>query len=94
MNKPFEFNEAANSPDFTDEEVQSAIPTSTADDIAPHLTDQTCTGCGKPLHVTGHEKRFRFPHFYWRSRLKCPEGHHDQRVFQVTWLYEVQHVPR
>ncbi len=88
MNEVFVFDEKANSPDLTDAEVESALATSCNDDIVPHLKDQACPTCGKPLGVTGHEKRFRFPHFYWRSRMLCPEGHTDQRVFQVTWLYE------
>lgn len=96
MNQPpeFVFDENANSPDLTDAEVLGAIPTTHSEDIVPHLKEQVCSECGKPLMVTDHEKRFRFPHFYWRSRLICDEGHKDTRVFQVTWLYEATHMPR
>lgn len=94
MNKPFEFNEAANSPDLSDAEVLGAIATSRAEDIVPHLAGQVCSQCGRAMMVSTHEKRFRYPHFYWRSKLCCSADHVDQRVFQVTWLYERQHIPR
>jgi hypothetical protein len=87
VNKQFEFNAGANSPDLTDEEVASAIPTSGIEDIVPQLRDQICS-CGKALGILGHKKLFRFPHFYWRARLVCVDGHPAQKVFQVTWLYE------
>jgi hypothetical protein len=93
--KPFVFDESANSPDLSDEEVSGAIPTARAEDIVPHLADQKCRDCGKTLAVTFHEKRFRYPHFYWRSGLRCPDEHTEERVFQVTWLYEGTHlIPR
>jgi hypothetical protein len=86
--RSFKFTEEANSPDLTDGEVASAIPTGSADDIARGLTDQVCAVCGKMLGVLKHEKRFRHPHLYWRSLMRCPDGHTDQRVFQVTWLFK------
>ena len=86
MNTVFQFNEAANSPDLTDDEVASAISTSRAEDLPPHLKSQACA-CGEILEVRSHEKRFRFPHFYWRVSLVCGSGHVAQKVFQATWLY-------
>ena len=87
MNKPFQFTEAVNSPDLTDEEVASAIPTSCADDITPHV-EAPCGTCGKPWVKESHRKRFRFPHFYSRVILTCPDGHQEKKVFQATWLYQ------
>jgi hypothetical protein len=86
MSAGFQYDEKANSDDLSDEEIEQALSTSSNEDIAKGLIDQKCLTCGKTLQVLRHEKRFRFPHFYWRSRMTCSDGHSEQRVFQVTWL--------
>ena len=83
----FEFNECANSPDLTDAEIASAVPTGSAEDMRPFV-EALCGTCGKPWVRESHQKRFRFPHFYSRVRVVCPEGHEESKIFQVTWLYK------
>ncbi len=87
MTQPFVFDESANSSDLTDADVLGAVPTSCAADITAYV-EAPCRTCGKPWVREKHEKRFRFPHFYSRVKLMCPEGHTDQRVFQITWVYQ------
>lgn len=88
MTQPFVFDEKANSPDLTDAEVEGAIATSCAEDIRNGLASETaCLTCAKAWVKERHAKRFRYPHFYSRVTLTCPEGHTKQVVFQTTWLW-------
>jgi hypothetical protein len=87
MSNGFQFDEKANSPDLTDEEIASAVATSSTEDLIPFL-ETPCGTCGKPWVRERHEKRFRFPHFYSRVKLVCPEGHEERKIFQMTWLYQ------
>jgi len=83
----FQFDESANSPDLTDEEIASAIVTSNNEDAILHL-GQDCVRCGEPFHIVRAKKLFRFPHFYSRMGLECSQGHKETKLFQVTWLYK------
>jgi predicted RNA-binding Zn-ribbon protein involved in translation (DUF1610 family) len=88
MSTAYVYDEKANSKDLTDEEIASALPTSCVEEIADHLGFTVCPECGEGAVVRADQKRFRFPHFYWRSLMKCDGGHAFQKVFQVTWLYK------
>ena len=88
MNTGFKYDEGANSKDLTDEEVASALATSCVEDIAKHLKEAACPQCKEAPASRKDERRFRYPHAYWRSVLKCANGHTFQRVFQVTWLHK------
>lgn len=88
MSAAFVYDEKANSKDLTDEEIASALPTGSVKEIADHLGPAVCPECGGGAVARADQKRFRFPHFYWRALMKCKAGHAFQKVFQVTWLYK------
>jgi hypothetical protein len=87
MNQVFQFDESANSPDLTDEEIASAVMTSSSEDAIGYLEGQDCVKCGGPFRLVRSKKLFRFPHFYSRMSFECPQGHAEVRLLQVTWIY-------
>lgn len=79
-------NDLEDSTDLTDEQVQSAIPTSALEGLRDDLAAQVCP-CGGSLVACRHAFRRRAPHVYWRAHLRCTRGGHEVVVvYRADWL--------
>lgn len=78
------------SEDLTDVEVENAIPTEKADDLAHLIAEEVKHNPDSPetggFTVQAHELRRRGEHLYWRVRLVSSSEPVKILVFQVDWL--------
>ena len=74
------------SPDLTDEEVQTAVATDNTGDLSRRLGTFLRESPGTQLEA--HELRRRKPHLYWRVKLKTPTGEDQSLIFQADWLQQ------
>lgn len=72
------------SPDLTDDEVEAAVDTRDAEDLAK-LTAKAVAQ-DTEFTVTGHELRRRGDHLFWRTRLVAGGEPDKVLVFRVDWL--------
>jgi hypothetical protein len=82
--------ERADSPDLTDAEIESAIPSAAPSDLVPNLSQRDCPECHKLMAPTKQELKRRKPSLYMRVMLECEtEGHPlVQRVFRLDWMQD------
>lgn len=72
------------SPDLTDEEIERAIPTGDAHDLARALIEEIRRSKG--FAVRRYENRRRGDRLFWRVRLVAPKEPDKVLVFSVDWL--------
>lgn len=78
------------SSDLTDSEIERAMETTGVIGVTEIIRAfcEACPDCGKPMGVESHALRRRKPNLFWRTRLKCVEGHDEQVTCQVNWMQE------
>jgi hypothetical protein len=70
----------ADSEDLSDEDVASAQPLITAQDITKHL--KGCETCGAPFTKLHYKVRRRKPQIYWLMDAACANKHKQSFVFR------------
>lgn len=74
------------STDLSDQEIQSALPTSGVSDIVTALRSTPCSTCGLMTQIAKHSIRRRLPHLYWRVDLVCRNEHSTKKTFCADWI--------
>lgn len=71
------------SPDLTDEEVESARVSKDVTDFVKTLYEEARASEGR---IRGHELRRRAPYLYSRTRIAFPTGPDRVIMFRLEWL--------
>ena len=74
------------SEDFTDEEVEAAVPVTNEDGLIEHFKKVACGECELPMQPNKHALRRRAPFMYSRVRMECGRNHTQTVVLRLDWL--------
>lgn len=70
--------------DLTNEDVQRAVLTTSAAEVASMIASKLKERSG--WAIKGHELRRRKPSLYWINTLRAPTGETETLIFKVDWL--------